>query len=280
MNERAAPKVPDAPIFALLRGFKRAEMFSVGAIFLLALIAWGYIATLEPMTPPSVVRPDMPGMDMGGMSASAAASWTWARALATFSMWSVMMAAMMLPAAAPIVLLHRRTAFQAHAQGAPAPPTVLLVLGYAIVWAAFATLATALQWALSNAALLTDMDALSDRRIAGAVLIAAGLYQVTPFKQACLQLCRSPVAFLMRHYQPGAAGALRMGLGHGFYCLGCCWAAMALLFVGGVMNLTWVAGLAIFVLIEKALPFGRAFGIAVGIGALAAGSYWLLISAP
>ena len=186
----------------------------------------------------------------------------------------------MLPAAAPIVLLHRRTALQAHTQGAPAPPTALLVLGYGVVWTGFAMLATAAQWVLADAALLTDMDALSDRRIAGAVLIAAGLYQLTPFKQACLQLCRSPVAFLMRHYYPGAVGALRMGLGHGLYCLGCCWAAMALLFVGGVMSLIWVAGLAAFVLIEKALPFGRAFGIAVGIGALAAGSYWLLISAP
>jgi predicted metal-binding membrane protein len=257
----------------MLRGFNRVEMLSAGAILLVALIAWGYIATLQPMAPPSA---DMPGMDMGGMSANTAASWTWARVLATFAMWSVMMAAMMLPAAAPIVLLHWRTALQAHAQGSPAPPTILLVLGYAFVWTSFAALATALQWALSNAALLTEMDALSDRRVAGGVLIAAGLYQVTPFKQACLQLCRSPVAFLMRHYRPGAVGALRMGLGHGLYCLGCCWAAMALLFVGGVMNLFWVAGIATFVLIEKALPFGRAFGIAVGIGALGVGLYWLV----
>lgn len=276
MNERAAPTESGAPISALLRGLKRLEMLSVGAILLLALIAWVYIATLEPMTPPSIVMPDMPGMDMGGMSASAAAPWTWARALATFSMWSVMMAAMMLPAAAPIVLLHRRTALQAHAPEAPAPPTALLVLGYGVVWTGFAMLATAAQWALADAALLTDMDALSDQRIAGAVLVAAGLYQLTPFKQACLQLCRSPVAFLMRHYHPGAVGALRMGFVHGLYCLGCCWAAMALLFVGGVMSLIWVAGLAVFVLIEKALPFGRAFGFAAGIGALAVGAYWLL----
>lgn len=252
-------------------------MLSAGAILLLALIAWGYIVTLEPMTRPSVVMPDMPGMDMNGISAGAAAPWTWARALATLAMWSVMMAAMMLPAAAPIVLLHRRTALQAHTQGAPAPPTALLVLGYGVVWTGFAMLATAAQWVLADAALLTDMDALSDRRIAGAVLIAAGLYQLTPFKQACLQLCRSPVAFLMRHYYPGAVGALRMGLGHGLYCLGCCWAAMALLFVGGVMSLIWVAGLAVFVLIEKALPYGRAFGFVAATGALAVGAYWVMI---
>lgn len=283
MNESAAPeKTNTPPLYALLRGLNRGEAFSAAAILLIALIAWAYIATLPPMTPTSSAAPDMPGMpmDMPGMAmdgmSESPPSWTWTRAWATFSMWSIMMVAMMLPAAAPIVLLHRRTASQAHAQGASAPPTALLVLGYAVVWVAFAALATALQWALSNAGLLNGMDAFADRRVAGAVLIAAGLYQLTPLKQTCLQLCRSPVTFLMRHYRPGAAGALRMGLGHGLYCLGCCWAAMALLFVGGVMNLLWVAALAIFVLIEKALPFGRFFGIAVGIGALAVGFYWLL----
>lgn len=276
MNNGAAPDKPDAPLLAMLRGLNRAEMLSAVAILLVALIAWVYIATLQPMAPPSTEAPDMPGMDMGDLSANAAASWTWARVLATFAMWSVMMVAMMLPAAGPIVLLHRRTALQAHAQGSPAPPTILLVLGYAVVWTSFAAVATALQWASSNAALLTEMDALSDRWIGGAVLIVAGLYQVTPFKQACLQLCRSPVAFLMRHYRPGAVSALRMGIGHGLYCLGCCWAAMALLFVGGVMNLFWVVGIAIFVLIEKALPFGRVFGVGAGVSALAVGLYWLM----
>lgn len=267
MRERAADE-PRAPLLMLLRGLARAEMLSVGAILLIGLIAWAYIAALPPMAPPGAEIPDMaemPGMNMGG-----AAAWTWARALATFAMWSVMMAAMMLPAAAPIVLLHRRAAL-----GAPAPPTALLVVGYMAVWTAFAALATTLQWALSNTSMLTDMDALSDRRVAGALLIAVGLYQVTPFKQACLRLCRAPVAFLMRHYQPGAAGALRMGLRHGLYCLGCCWAAMALLFVGGVMNLLWVAGLAIFVLIEKTLPFARAFSVLTGIGVLVVGAFWL-----
>ncbi len=284
MNETAAPgkKTDTPPLSALLRGLNRGEAFNVAAMLFIALIAWAYIATLPPMTPPSSAAPDpgmamdMPGMVMDGAPANTPPAWTWTRAFATFSMWSVMMAAMMLPAAAPIVLLHRRAAVHAHAQGAPAPPTSFLVLGYALVWVAFAALATALQWALSNAGLLDAMDALADRRVAGTVLIMAGLYQLTPLKQTCLQLCRSPATFLMRHYLPGAAGALRMGFGHGLYCLGCCWAAMALLFVGGVMNLIWIAGLAIFVLIEKALPFGRLLGIAAGMGALAVGGYWLL----
>jgi predicted metal-binding membrane protein len=284
LNESPAPeKTEKPPLAALLRGLNRGEVFSAAAILFIALIAWAYIATLPPMTPPSSPTPDMAGMpmDMPGMMmdetpANTPAPWTWARAFATFSMWYVMMAAMMLPAAAPIVLLHRRTAAHAHAQGAPAPPTSLLVLGYTLVWVTFAALATALQGALSNAGLLNDMDAIGDRAVAGAVLVTAGLYQLTPLKQTCLKLCRSPATFLMRHYKPGAAGALRMGLGHGLYCLGCCWAAMALLFVGGVMNLIWIAGLAIFVLIEKALPFGRFLGIAAGLGALALGGYWLL----
>jgi predicted metal-binding membrane protein len=284
LNENTAPeKTETPPLTALLRGLNGGEILSVAAILIIALIAWAYIATLPPMAPPSSAAPDMSGMpmDMPGMvmdeaPANTSTSWTWARAFATFSMWSVMMAAMMLPAAAPIVLLHRRTAVHAHAQGAPAPPTSLLVLGYALIWVGFAALATVLQWALSNAGLLNGMDALGDRRVAGAVLVTAGLYQLTPLKQTCLKLCRSPATFLMRHYKPGATGALRMGLGHGLYCLGCCWAAMALLFVGGVMNLIWIAGLAIFVLIEKALPFGRFLGIAAGIGALALGGYWLL----
>jgi len=279
LKEGGTPGQPGAPLLAVLRGLTRTEVLSAGAILLVGVNAWSYIATLPAMAPPAAEMPDMPGMDMGGMSMGAAAAWTWARALATFAMWSVMMAAMMLPAAAPIVLLHRRTALHAHAQGAPAPPTALLVLGYALVWTAFAALATALQWALSKASMLTNMDALSDRRIAGVVLIAAGLYQVTPFKQACLQLCRAPVVFLMRHYQPGATGALQMGMRHGLYCLGCCWAAMALLFVGGVMNLVWVAGLAIFVVIEKTLPFARTFSVLTGIGALAVGLFWLATGA-
>ena len=171
MNDGAARDKPGAPLLAMLRGLNRVELLSVGAILLIALIAWGYIVTLPPMASSPADMSNMPGMDMGGASASAGmASWTWARALATLAMWSVMMVAMMLPAAAPIVLLHRRTALQAHAQGAPAPPTALLVLGYTVVWTGFAALATGLQWVLSNAALLTDMDALSDRRIAGAVL--------------------------------------------------------------------------------------------------------------
>ena len=256
MNDTAAPDKPAAPFVAALRNLTLAEGLTVAAILLLALIAWGYIATLEPMSSSPADAPammDMPGMDMSGTSANA--PWTWARFIATFAMWSVMMAAMMLPAAAPIVLLHRRTALQTQAQGSTAPSTALLVLGYGLVWVSFAALATALQWTLSNAALLTEMDAFSDRRIAGAVLITAGLYQVTPFKQACLQICRSPVAFLMRHYRPGAIGALQMGMSHGFYCLGCCWAAMALLFVGGVMNLVWIAALSVVVLVEKLAPY-------------------------
>jgi predicted metal-binding membrane protein len=122
------------------------------------------------------------------------------------------------------------------------------------------------------------MGAVADRRIAGGLLVLAGLYQLMPLKQNCLALCRSPVAFLTQHYRKGSAGAVRMGLSHGLYCLGCCWAAMALLFVGGVMNPVWIAGLAIFVLVEKALPFGRIAGLVLGAAGLIAGLVLILAS--
>lgn len=239
----------------------------MGAILLVALVAWGWMLTLPPM---DAAMPEMPGM---GLSA---AKWTLARALATFAMWAIMMAAMMLPSAAPIVLLHRRTASANRAPGTSAPATSFLTLGYTAVWIGFGALATVVQWALSHAALLTGSDALADGRIAAGMLIGAGLYQFVPFKQSCLRLCRSPVSFLMRYYQPGAIGALRMGLLHGLFCLGCCWASMALLFVGGVMNLLWIAGLALFALTEKALPFGESTGKALGLAAAAAGGYLLI----
>jgi predicted metal-binding membrane protein len=209
-------------------------------------------------------------MTMGG------ASWDLYRTLATFIMWVIMMGAMMLPSAAPIVLLHRRMALTNKVQGAAPPPTSLLISGYALVWIAFAGMATAAQWLLLHAMLLTDGDALADHRIAGGVLVAAGLYQWTPLKQTCLRLCRSPLAFLMRDYRSGKWGALHMGLKHGAYCLACCWAAMALLFVGGVMNLLWIAALAVFVLIEKAAPYGQITGRLLGVAAILFGIFQIV----
>ena len=238
----------------------------MGAILLLALLGWAWMVALPPMQAP--MSAGMDAMVMAGPR------WTAARALATFAMWAIMMGAMMLPSAAPIVLLHRRIA---GVDRATTPSTAWLTLGYVSVWTVFSALATGVQWGLSQAALLTGSGALVDRPVAAGVLIAAGLYQFAPVKQSCLRLCRSPVSFLMRSYRPGARGALRMGLIHGAFCLVCCWAAMALLFVGGVMNLLWITGLSVFVLVEKALPFGETAGKALGLASAAAGGYLLII---
>lgn len=176
----------------------------------------------------------------------------------TFVMWIVMMVGMMLPSAAPTVLLYG-SMVRKHAErgGLVLPAVWVFVSGYLLAWAGFSLAATLLQSVLEHAALLTPMMASASRRLSGVLLVAAGVYQLTPLKDLCLSKCRSPVQFFMTHWRPGAAGALRMGMAHGAYCVGCCWALMLLLFVAGIMNLAWVALIAAFVLLEKLLPAGR-----------------------
>ena len=179
-------------------------------------------------------------------------------------MWAAMMVAMMSPSAAPALLLYARA--QQRAKPDEQPPTGAFVLGYLLCWLGFAIVAAGLQMALEGAAALSDMTmALHGKTLSAAVMIAAGLYQLSPFKNACLGRCRSPAQFLSRHYRPGAAGALRLGLLHGAYCVGCCWLLMALLFVGGVMNLLWVAGLTLLVAAEKLLPRGTLIAHVAGV---------------
>jgi predicted metal-binding membrane protein len=215
--------------------------------------------------------PDMPGMAMGGPPAALAPAGP-AYLFSAFAMWLLMMVAMMLPSAAPMILLYERFAKGVKRQGRALAPTFLFAATYLGVWAGFSLLAAAVQFLLVQSGLISAMGlALGSRRIAGLLLIAAGLYQLTPLKRACLAACRSPLSFLTRLWRPGWAGALRLGFAHGLYCLGCCWLLMALLFVGGVMNLAWVAALAILVLIEKVAPIGDRFGAAVGVVVTVAG---------
>ncbi|HYP63217.1 MAG TPA: DUF2182 domain-containing protein [Acidocella sp.] len=197
-----------------------------------------------------------------------------------FVMWLIMMVAMMLPSAAPMILLYGKLARSLCQQGGVFASTTLFAGLYLAVWGGFSTAAALLQWALVRSGAISAMGlALGDRRIAGAFLVAAGLYQLTPLKHACLEKCRSPLAFLMQFWRPGLAGAARLGLTHGAYCLGCCAMLMALLFVFGVMNLGWAALLAIMVLIEKIAPGGQWIGRLAGIAALALGGA-MIWSAP
>jgi predicted metal-binding membrane protein len=145
------------------------------------------------------------------------------------------------------------------------------VAGYAVAWAGFSAVAVALQAALQRSGLLTPMLLGSSAWLNGALLVAAGLWQLSPLKAVCLEHCRSPVGFLTRHWRGGRLGALRMGVVHGAWCIGCCWALMLLLFVGGVMNLAWIALLALLVLVEKTLPGGTRYARLAGVLALLAG---------
>ena len=195
--------------------------------------------------------------------------------LLLLAMWWVMMVGMMLPSVAPVILTFATVNRNRRARGEPYVPMALFAAGYLLAWAGFSLAATLLQEALERANLLSPMDMTTNSRLLGGLLfLAAGLYQFTPMKLACLRLCRSPLDFVVNHWRDGPSGALRMGVTHGLYCLGCCWILMLLLFVGGVMNLLWVAALAIAVLIEK-LAAGPWIGRAGGV-LLTAYGLWLL----
>jgi predicted metal-binding membrane protein len=244
------------------------------AVILLALlgvtgIAWLYLLT---------IGQGMSGMemdDMPDMAMPMTVPWTSTAFALTFAMWWVMMLGMMTPSATPMVLTFATLNRSKRARGQNFVPTSIFLLGYLTAWGAFSLAATLAQWAFGSAALLSPELAATSPVLGGMLLILAGLYQFTPLKQACLRNCRSPFAFVLNHWRDGWTGALRMGLEHGGYCLGCCWLLMALLFVVGVMNLLWVAGLAVFVFAEKLLPGGLWIGKVAGGAMLGLGVFLL-----
>ena len=211
---------------------------------------------------------------MAEMGMSMDMPWQTADVFLAFAMWAVMMVGMMTPSASPVILLF---AAMRRGSGARRVPGVVFTFGagYLLVWVLFSALAALAQWALHQAALLSPAMTTSSTRLGAAILIAAGIYQLTPFKGTCLTHCRSPLGFLMSHWREGTAGALRMGIAHGTYCLGCCWALMCVLFVVGVMNLMWVAVIAVFVLIEKVGPGGTAVARVAGVAMIVSGAYIL-----
>jgi predicted metal-binding membrane protein len=262
--------MPEAPAFErLLQRDRVITLAGLAALCVLAALytvmgaglgmtAWDM--TTVALFPHRQAEVMMPGMDM---------TWRLATWPLMIAMWWIMMIAMMTPSAAPAILLYARVHRHALAQGQVQEnlaPTGLFALGYLWVWFGFAVVATASHWALQRAGLISTMMMGSQSRwLSGAVLIAAGLYQLSPLKNVCLAHCRSPMSFLIRHWRPHASGALRLGAMHGAYCVGCCWMLMALLFVGGVMNLIWIAALAILVLVEKVLPAGQGISRVAGI---------------
>jgi predicted metal-binding membrane protein len=249
---------------------KREKLFVLAGLIGLAALAWLYLLLVAADTDHTGDHAAMP---------FTARPWTATDAALTFLMWAAMMIGMMAPSAAPMVLLH--AAFWRKQIGRPglAAPTAAFVAGYVAAWTVFSLAATALQWGLDQAALLTPGTAAASPMLGALLLFAAGAYQLTPLKHACLKGCRSPLQFLMAHWRPGVGGALSMGIRHGALCLGCCWVLMGLLFVGGVMNPMWVAAIAALVMVEKLTPRGDALGRIGGAGLIVAGG-WLLAAGP
>ena len=203
---------------------------------------------------------DMYGSMRGSAAWMMTTHWDVRHLALLFAMWAVMMVGMMLPSAAPTLLLYAAVLRKSGAAGSVPLRVYAFAAGYLVIWTLFSLLATVLQRVLSEVLVLSPMMELENRAWAGGLLVLAGVYQFTALKRACLASCRSPVEFITRNWKPGSGGALRMGIGHGLYCLGCCWALMLLLFVGGVMNLWVIAAITLFVLLEKAAPLGAQGG--------------------
>lgn len=262
---------------ALAAALKRDRWIVFASLLLVAFLAWAYVLWLSSAMKVS----DMPGMNVpAGMTmAPGFVAWTFAHALFVFAMWAVMMVGMMTPSAAPMVLLYAQVARHARASGHVFAAAGWFAAGYLVAWTAFAALATAAQYGLERAALLSPMMVGTSRTFGAVILVAAGLYQLTPVKHACLAQCRSPLSFVQRHggFRPEIWHSVRLGFRHGLYCVGCCWAVMALLFVGGVMNVLWIAAIAVFVLGERVLPGGAWLARLAG-GASVAMGIWMLFA--
>ena len=261
----------------LLRRERLVVLIVMGAV---VALAWAYIVLLAgAMT--------MGGMDMTGyralpaleaMMAPASQPWDAGEFVLVFVMWAVMMVGMMLPSAGPMIVIYTRVARQSTDKGRPLASAAWFATGYLLIWCVFALAATAGQGGLDRVLLLSPMMSVTSRVAGGLVLIAAGLYQWSPLKESCLKQCQSPWHFIQNNggFRDGAKGALILGARHGAYCVGCCWALMALLFVLGVMNIVWIALLAILVLAEKVVPRGRLLSRVCGAVLVVAG-LWIMV---
>jgi predicted metal-binding membrane protein len=261
---------------ALEAVLRRDRLLVGGALGATTVLAWGYVLWLA-------ASMDMGGMDMAGsrmipnslgLMAPASVPWGAVEFAFVFIMWAVMMIGMMAPSAAPMILMYARVGRQGNVEGKPLAATGWFAAGYFLTWISFSLVATLAQWMIGQASLLDARMASTSNLLGGIVLIAAGVYQWSPLKNVCLAQCQSPIGFLMRYggFRSDLPGSLLMGLRHGAYCIGCCWVLMMLLFVGGVMNVLWIALLALLVLLEKLVPFGRWMARASGLACVATGA--------
>ena len=238
--------------------------FCLGGI---TLLSWLYLISMaNDMAMP-------PGFDM----IMKVRQWDTGYFVMMFLMWAIMMVGMMIPSVAPTVMIYAAIKRKAARQGTPIASTGAFVAGYIAIWTLFSLVATTAQWGLDQAALLSPMMVSNSAYLGAFLLVAAGIYQWLPLKESCLRHCRSPVEFLSSHWQQGTLGAWRMGIHHGFFCLGCCWVLMCLLFVGGVMNLLWIAIITLFVLLEKVLPAGQVGGRMMGVVMILSGGVFVFL---
>ncbi len=223
---------------------KRDRLIVGAGLLLVTAVAWWYtVAAAQHMHGAM--------MGMGGPNPD---RWSAGSLLSLFGMWLVMMAAMMLPSATPMILTFAAVARNRRQRQQPYVPVAVFMAGYLAIWAGFSALATVAQWLLHREALLSPMMVSTSALLGGILLLLAGIFQFTPLKRSCLTRCRAPLEFITAHWREGWSGAFTMGLEHGLFCTGCCWALMALLFVLGVMNLLWIAVLTVLVGLEKILP--------------------------
>ena len=242
---------------------KRDRLLVLAGLIGIAVVAWGYMVhEARAMTNDTGVC-CCAGMKMGGPDTNAWSALP--NCSRSSSMWTEMMVAMMIPSAAPMILMFAGLNRKRREQERPFVPTGIFVLGYLAAWTGFSALAAAAQWTLHGLALLSPSMAASSPFLGGALLLAAGVFQWTPLKNACLTHCRSPLAFFMADWREGKMGAFVMGLKHGAFCTGCCWLLMAILFVAGVMNMWWVAIISVVVLLEKVTPKGMWLGRMAGV---------------
>lgn len=254
------------PAEALASAARRDRVILLGGLAVVGGLAWVHTAGMASQVSPAC---------HGGMT-SGAPLWTVGELGTATAMWMVMMVAMMLPIVSPWLLALSNTAHQRSVGPSPFLTVGGFLGGYVAVWTACSILAAAAQMALQRAALLSEEGALTSKLVAAVLLAGAGVYQWTPFREACLTHCRSPFAFFLSHWREGSWGAFSMGARHGLYCAGCCWALMGLSFAFGVMSLSWMAALTAFLLLEKTTSAGPWLGKAGG-ALLVAGSAWVLV---
>jgi predicted metal-binding membrane protein len=242
------------------------RLIVVGGMAIVTAISWWWILAMSA---------DMYGPMRGASAWALTSTWDFPHLLLLLTMWAVMMMAMMLPSATPMLMLYIAVVRRSD-EAAVARRTYALAAGYLLVWLLFSAVATGAQRLLTAQSVVSPMMVLADARVGGILLLIVAAYQFTPLKRGCLEACRSPLMLITSYWRPGARGALTMGVRHGVYCLGCCWALMLLLFVGGVMNAWVIAGLTLFVFIEKVTPIGRRASY-LGGAVLAGLGIWLLV---